>query len=743
MLEGGDRVRGQARYTSDITLPGMLHARPVLSDYAHATIIGVDKEAALAVPGVVAVLTADDLAVTFAPVTRAHMLLARRRVIFYGQPVAVVVAKTDAAAEDGAHAVKIDYDPLPASIDVEAAIAPDAPLVWPDGVPKTINPDDAAHGAVTTQVKQEENSHTNLAGEVNFIRGDVEEGFREADLVLENTYRTQIVHQGYMETNACIAQPDPASGGMIIHSGTQAQFLVRDKVSQILGLAPSKVRVVTPTVGGAFGGKFGINDPLVAAVAWTLKRPVRMALTRSEDFLVGTPAPQTVIRIKTGMTRAGALTAVQAEILLDSGTHPTALHGLTAQVLGAPYKVPNLKIRAVGVLTHKPAAGSYRGPGGPQATFALESQIDEMVRRLELDPLKVRLKNAVEEGDLLADGRRYPSIGLKACLQRLAEHPLWKRREREPGVGYGMAIGGWLGTVMPASAICAMDGDGTLTVNVASTDMTGTNTTMALIAAEVFNLPSGSVRVVSTDTGAGVFAGPSAGSMVTRTVGAAVLAAAQAARKQLLETAASILEANPQDLVLEGGRVAVRGAPGKRLTYSDISTRTMSYNSPYPPIFAQGTVALRDIAPCFVAELARVRVDPETGQIRVLNWLVVQDVGRALNPLLIEGQLHGGVTQSQGFALGEQLAYDENGQLRSGTFMDYALPRAEDVPSIAVELVEVPAQGSPFEARGVGEPPIIPGAAAIANAVRDACGVRVTSLPIKPQAIWKALAEKS
>lgn len=739
MLEGGERVRGLAQYAGDIVLPGMLHARPVLSDRAHARIIGVDKSGALAVPGVVAVFTADDLAVTFIPLTRSHMLLAQGRVIFYGQPVAVVVAESEAAAEDGAQAVGVAYESLPASLDAEAAIAPDAPLVWPQGVPKVINPDDAAHGAVPTQVTQQERGHPNAAGEVNLARGDVEKGFREADLVLENTYRTQIVHQGYMETLACVGRPDPASGGMVVYSSTQAPFAVRDKVSFVLGVPPSKVRVVTPTVGGAFGGKFGTTEPLVAAVAWTLRRPVRMVLTRSEDFLVSTPAPQTVIWIKTGMTKTGVITALQAEILLNSGTHPTALQGLTAQVLGAPYKVPNLKIRGVGVLTHTPAAGSYRGPGGPQATFALESQIDEMARRLGLDPLEVRLKNAVEEGDPMADGRRYPPIGLKACLHRVAQHPMWKHRGRELGVGHGLAVAGWLGTVMPASAACGLEADGTFTVKVASADITGTNTAMALIAAQTLNVSPGNVRVAPSDTAAALFAGPSAGSMTTRTVGAAVLAAAQSVRRLLLGTAAAILEANPEDVVLENGAVVVRGAPSKRLTFQDIATRTMSYGSPYPPIAAAGTAAGQDIAPCFVVGLARVHVDTETGRTRVLDWLVVQDVGCALNPLLIEGQIHGGITQSQGFALGEEMAYDEKGQLLSGTFMDYALPKATDVPSIAVELTEVAATGSPFGARGVGEPSIIPGVAAVANAIRDACGVRVTSLPIRSQMIWESL----
>lgn len=316
---------------------------------------------------------------------------------------------------------------------------------------------------------------------------------------------------------------------------------------------------------------------------------------------------------------------------------------------------------------------------------------------------------------------------------------MWTQRHREPGVGYGLAVAGWMGTVMPASAACGLEGDGTLTVTVASADITGTNTAMALIAAEILNVPPGSVRVVPGDTAATVFAGPNAGSMTTRTVGAAVSVAAQSVRRLLLETAAAMLEANPQDLMLENGAVVVRGAPGKRLTYQDIATRTMSYGSPYPPIAATGTAAVQDIAPCFVVGLARVHVDTETGRIRVLDWLVVQDVGRALNPLLIEGQIHGGITQSQGFALGEELAYDEHGQLLSGTFADYAMPKATDVPSIAVELTEVAAQGSPFGARGVGEPSIIPGVAAVANAIRDACGVRVTSLPIRSQMIWESL----
>ncbi len=435
MLEGGERVRGQACYTADITLPGMLHARPVLSTHAHATIVAVHTTAALAVPGVVAVLTADDLAVKFAGVTRAHLLLAQKRVIFCGQPVAVVVAETEAAAEDGAVAVTVDYEALPASIDVAAATVPGAPLVWPGGVPKTLNPDDAAHGTVTAEVNRDESGATNVTGEVDVTRGDVVQGFHDADLVLETTYRTQIVHQGYLEPNASIAQPDPVTGGMTLYSSTQAQFLVRDKVSQILNLPVSKVRVVTPTVGGAFGGKFGIIDPLVAAVAWTVKRPVRMVLTRSEDFLLTTPAPHMVMRIKTGMSKAGALTAIEGEILVDSGTHPTALAGLAAQVFATSYKVPHLRVRAVGVVTHKPAVGSYRGPGGPQATFALESQIDEMARRLGLDPLAVRLTNAVDEGDLMTDGARYPAIGLKTCLERLAAHPMWTQRQRTPDVG--------------------------------------------------------------------------------------------------------------------------------------------------------------------------------------------------------------------------------------------------------------------------------------------------------------------
>ncbi|MSP12708.1 MAG: xanthine dehydrogenase family protein molybdopterin-binding subunit [Chloroflexi bacterium] len=742
LREGPERVRGQARYTGDINLPGMLHARPVLSDYAHAKIIGIDKSAAEKIPGVVAVLAADDLCVKFRPTSRIQTLLAQERVIFCGQPVVVVIAETAAAAEDGARAVKIDYQPLPAAIDLQAAMAADAPLVWPHGVPQEEKAGSSAHSEVVAETEKPAKKLSNITQETDFTRGDVAEGFQAADLVLENTFRTQIVYQAYMETNACVVQPDPASGGLTVYSSTQSQFLVRDAVAQTVGLQPGKVRVIVPTVGGGFGAKYrSILDPLVAAIAVTLNRPISMVLTRSEDFLAGTPAPQTITRMKMGMTRDGRLTALEAHTYLDAGSHPYGFLAIVERILGSYYKVPHLKIHCVEVVTHKPAAGGYRAPGATQATFPLESQVDEMCRQLGLDPLEVRLKNAVEQGDLLVDGRTYSAIGLKECLQRASEHPVWKNRQPEAHIGYGVSIGGWTGAQSPASAVCGMDGDGTISIQIASVDISGSNTSIAMVAAEIFNVSPDKVRIVSTDTQGGIFAGTTSGSRITRTVGAAVLSAAEEARRQFLEVAADMLEANPEDLILDNGTLMVRGVPGKQLSYAEVASQAQ--NSGPHPILAHGSSALRDMAPGFTVQIAKVYVDPETAQIRILDWVAVQDVGFALNPLLVEGQIHGGLVQSQGWGMGEGMYYDEHGQLLSGTFMDYALPKADETPSISVELVEVPAQGSPFGARGVGEPPIIAGATALANAVRDATGVRVTSLPIRAEVLWREMRAES
>ncbi len=737
LIDGREKVTGRITYTPDLRVPGMLHARLVLSPHAHARIRAVDKAAALRVPGVVEVFTAEDLPhLDPAPTSRAKAMLARERVVFQGQPVAVVLAETEAAALDGAEQVRVDYEPLPAVVDPLAAMAPDAPLVWPEGVP-TEWAEAAMHGIEETDDANTKPRRTNVTATHRFTRGDVERGFREADVIVEQTYRTSMVHQSYLEPQAAVAAVDPLER-VTVWTSTQAQFYVRSEVASVLELPEQQVRVVPMPVGGAFGGKFLLLEPLVATLAWLTRRPVRLVLTRSEDLQSAVPAPQAILEVKTGARRDGTLTALQARLIFDSGAWPATPVSIACNLIGGYYRFPHLDIQGVEVLTHKPAVGAYRAPGAPQATFAIESQMDELARALGMDPIELRLRNACDEGDLMPNGRPWPKIGLRACLERLREHPAWQAREAHgPDEGVGVAVGGWPGGREPAAAVCQLNGDGTLSVHVGSIDITGTHTGFALIAAEAFGVEPERVRIVAGDTDQAPYAGGSGGSKITYTVGLAVLQAAAEARQQVLEVAADHLEAHPDDLEIRDGWVQVRGVPERRVSLAEIGEMTREFGGKYAPIFGRGRSAQTASAPGFAVELAHVRVDQETGAVRLLRFVALQDVGRAINPLAVEGQIHGGVAQGIGWGLTERMVYDEGGQLLTGSLMDYALPKTVTVPPIEVELLEVPAPDGPFGARGVGEPPVVPGAAAIANAIRDAVGVRVTELPVTAERLYR------
>ncbi len=741
LVDGKEKVTGAARYPADLRLPGMLFGRPVLSPYAHARIRAVRTDRARRVPGVVAVLTAADLPVRPEPTTRSRLILAQDRVIFRGQPVALVLAENELAARDGAEAVEVDYEPLRPVVDPLAALTEREALVWPGGVPGEKREDADVHAGPVNAAEQLAVGG-NLAARAVFGWGDVEAGLAEADLVLETTYRTQFVHQSYLEPHAAAAVPDPLGEGLTVYTSTQGQYIVRDLIADIVGLSKTAVRVVPLKIGGGFGAKYGTLEPLVVAAALAVRRPVLVALTRAEDFLATTPAPGTIIRLKTGVRRDGTLTALDADIYIDSGVYRAGLSGIMAMLLGGYYRWPNLRIRTWEVLTNKAATGAYRAPGAPQATFAVESQMDELARRLGLDPLEFRLRNVAGKGDRFpaATDRRWPEVGAAACLAAVRDHPIWRDRGRGAGRGVGLALGGWPGGLGPATAVCRLEEDGTLQLHVGSIDLgNGTDTAFILLAAEILGLPPEKVRIVSGDTALGPFAGASGGSKITYTVGAAVVRAAQAAREKILRAAAEYLEANPEDLEVKDGFVSVRGVPGRGMSLEELGQKTFAGQRGLAPIVAEGESSIGRQAPAFTAQVVEVEVDPETGLVKPVRFLAVQDVGRAINPLTIEGQVHGGATQGLGWALMEQLVYDEQGELITGTFLEYALPRALDVPGFEVELVEVPSELGPFGARGVGEPPIVPGPAAVANAVRDAVGVRVTELPITPERLWRAL----
>jgi CO/xanthine dehydrogenase Mo-binding subunit len=584
---------------------------------------------------------------------------------------------------------------------------------------------------------------TNIVKAGGYQRGDAAAGLAQADVIVERTFNTPMVHQSPVETQAVVVQPDPLTGGAQVWVSTQGPFGVRKDVAAAPDVPEADVRVRGMTIGGGFGSKNGLYEPLVALAARLVGRPVRLWLTRTEEMLAANPAPPVRIRGRLGAKRDGSLTGLECQVTVDGGCYPFDLGKFLAYMFGSLYRVPNFDLQGRDVLTFKVSAGAYRAPGAPSVTFAIDCLMDEMAAKLGLDPLEFRLRHAAQPGDRMAkDKDTWPSMGMTAVLEALQQHPAWQKRAeaRARGHGVGMAVGGWLGGTEPAAAVCRLNRDGTLQVHVGSMDLNGTATGFALMAAETFGVAPEQVRVLISDTDTAPYSGASAGSKVTYATGSAVVQAAREARRQVLAVAAEELEAAVEDLEIVNGQVQVRGAPDRGLLLKDLADKTYDWGSRHAPVYGAGRFAVEDSAPAFNAQLAEVEVDADTGAVRVHKLVVVQDVGRAINPLAVQGQMRGGATQGIGWALYEQMLYDDGGQLVTGTLMEYTLPSiSQTAPDIDTVLVEVPSEYGPFGARGVGEAPVVPTAAAVANAVADATGVRLTDLPLTAPRVWAVL----
>lgn len=738
------KVRGATRFTADVPVPGLLHARLVLSHEAHALITGIDAEAALELPGVVAVLTAADLPLKSQGRGRLYEPLAREEVVYAGQPVALVVAETEAIAQDGAQRVVVDLEPREPVLDLEAAARRGSPLArvraaaTGDGVELS-----DAHASVQAAGVQDEELSDNVLGTALLQNGDLAAELARSAAVVRGRFATSWIHQGYLETQSATASPAP-DGELVVTCSTQAPFATRDELAKLLGLATERVRVRAAPLGGAFGGKMMVIEPLACAAAIALQRPVRLALTRSEDMAAANPAPAEILELELGADAEGTLTGIRARVLVDRGsTEDFGVESIAAMLSAGPYRWAAHRLAALGVRTNRVTFGAYRAPAAPPAAFALESLLDELAVQLGLDPMELRLRNVMTEGDRTVAGVTLPVFGARACLERVRDHPLWTRRaELPPGEGVGLSIGWWPGGYEPAAAICRLDADGRLTVITGAADMTGVETAFAAIAADTFGVDAARVRVVAADTSSAPYAGTSGGSKITYTVGRAVQRAAAQARERLLEVAADELEISPLDLEIADGSVRPRGVPAKAIAIDQLAARILSFGSRHMPVEGHGRSA-QTPAPQAAAHLSHVRVDPETGAVTVLAHVVAQDVGRALNPALVQGQMHGGVAQGIGWALLERLAHDAHGQLTTGTLAGYALPSSDVVPPIEALIVEVPAPDGPFGAKGVGEAPVVGVAGAIANAVAAATGVRPRQLPITAESVWRALAETS
>ena len=737
------KVTGAMRYVADRPRLGGLHARLVLATHAHARIVSIDADAARTAAGVVAVFLGDDLGLKRGS-DRLAIPLAKDEVVFAGQPVAVVIAETEAQAADAAELVMINLEPLPVVLDLGAAMEVGAVLVRPD-----LLEDDGGQTAMDAQTHaavggagddsiDREPWSANVVGRTRYRTGDVETAFRVAAATVRREFKTAWVHQGYIETQGCTAWVDD-DGTLVVESSTQGTFALRKDLGRVLCLPTNRIRVVPAPLGGAFGGKWAILEPIVAASALRLGRPVRLILERRHDFLASNPSQAFELDVDIAADADGAFTALRVRILADGGAFADfSADALAGVLVAGPYRWPNVEISAYGVLTHRVGTGPYRGPSGPPTAFAIESVVDELAAALGADPVALRRQNGSRPGDQMVDDEAWAPHALDEVLDVVETRPLWQRRATLPdGEGIGLSVGYWPGSKDPAAALCRMSPDGSVQIVTGVVDMSGTNGAFQAIAAEVLGMSPDAIEIITVDTGSAPPSPGSGGSTVTYSAGRAVRFAAEDARRQLLAAASAELEISVDDLEIVDGMVRPRGTPGRGLPVAKLIRA--NDRASRAPIEGHATSAHTSLAPSIAAFLAHVRVDRASGETHVLGFEAIQDVGRALNPALVAGQQYGGAAQAIGWALYEELVHDAGGQLISATFLDYAIPRAGQVPAIDASYVELPAPDGPFGAKGIGEAAVVGGAAAIANAVAAASGLRPTELPMTPQRIWRGL----
>jgi CO/xanthine dehydrogenase Mo-binding subunit len=751
--DGAEKVTGRTEYVADLKPKGMLHAKLLRSPHAHARIKRIDTSKAKALPGVRAVVVAADIpGLKKKAPTRAHAVLAIDRVVFVGQPVAAVAADELAIAEEACDLIQVDYEVLAAAVDPLDAMQVGAPPVAEAGTEADTSEALAHSGVAAAKSEVKPSKAVNISQQAKINRGDLAKAFAESDVVIEKTYRIPMVHQGYLEPHAVLAQWDQ-QGNLTLWASTQGSFNTRSEVADILGLEENQIKVIPMECGGGFGGKIrALCEPITAVLAKASGRPVRYVMTRREELDAGNPAPQVIIKLKTGCKRDGTLMALDADTIIESGAFSGAVLTMSAVFIASVYKFPNFEVRGFEVLTHKPSIAAYRAPTAPHTFFAIDSQMELMAQALGVDAVEFRMRHLMQEGDPMANGQKWQSNGAKQVLARIAEHPLWKNRKAwsaQTGkngrglCGTGLALGGWIPGLQPTGATVRLNPDGSLSVLTGQVDIAGTNIALAQIAASAYGVDIDKIKITTGDTDVAPMTGLSAGSKTIYTVGTAVLEAAKDARKQTLQIAAAEMEAAVEDLEIEDGRVVVRGVPDKGVTLASIGKKGNLYMSKIPPVLGVSHPAFAVQAPAFAAELAKIEVDPDTGQTTIHDFVVVQDAGKAINPLGVEGQMQGGAVQSIGIALTEAMMYDKNGRLMNPSLLDYRKLTAADLPNIETIIVEVPAPAGPFGARGVGEPPIVPAPAALANAVYDATGVRLTELPLSPERIALAIAARS
>ncbi len=726
--DGHDKVTGRARYGADFSLPGMLCGRVLRSPHAHARILKIDTAEALALEGVHAVLTGDDLPDLTSSEESSSLsaasrnIMARDKVLYHGHAVAAVAASTPEVAREALALIRVEYEVLESVLGIEEALADGAPLLDEE-----------------LRTKGEEDPKpSNVAAKVMFSNGDIEVGFALADEIVEREFTTQAVHQGYIEPHACLAQMGE-DGKATLWVSSQGQFAIRSMTAGILGVELSHLRVIPAEIGGGFGGKTTVYlEPLAVALSRKSGRPVKMVMSREEVFRGSGPALGTRIKVKLGATREGRLVAAQALLHYEAGGFPGSSVQAGAMTIFSSYALEHLEITGYDVVVNKPKGAAYRAPGAPMAAFATESLMDELATRLEIDPVDFRLRNAAKEGVQSAFGPRFRRIGLVETLEAIQAHPHY-RAPLKPNQGRGVAVGFWFNAGLQSSASVNVNEDGTVSVVSGSPDIGGSRASLAIMAAEELGIEYEAVDVTVADTASVGFNDVTGGSRVTFATGMAVIESAREVIQQLRERAASIWDVEVDQVVWQEGRAFVPDS--KEIESLDLKAIADQAGETGGPITGRHSLSARGVGMGFGAHICDVQVDPETGRVEVVRYTAVQDAGRAIHPSYVEGQMQGGVAQGIGWALNEEYIYNADGELQNPGFLDYRIPVASDLPMIDTVIVEVPNDGHPYGVRGVGEVPIVAPLPAVANAVCAATGVRFTDLPLSPPRVLKGIED--
>ena len=737
--DGLEKVIGAAKFGADTQLSGMLHGKVLRSPHAHARIKSIDTSKAEALPGVTAVVTSKDFPIIGNVIIDlaeggsrllAEHIMAADKARYKGHAVAAVSATSAHIAEAALELIEVDYEVLKPVLSIQDSMKDDAPLL---------------HDTMTTHFKMERfargddtGAQSNIASHIQHKLGDIDKGFADADVIVDGEYTTQTVHQGYIEPHASTASW-AGDGRLTIWTCTQGAFAIRSSCSAILDIPESRIKVIPTEIGGGFGAKATTYlEPVAAILSKKSGRPVKVIMSRKDVFEGTGPAAASLMRTKIGATKDGKITAAKLWLAFDAGAFPGSPIGGATMCATGPYNIENLLVDGYDVVTNHQKVQAYRAPGQPQGSFSVEPLMDELAEKLGIDPMELRLRNVVKEGDR-PNGVPHPVFGAKELEEAMRDHDHYQTPLSGPNQGRGAAIGyRWQGG-QASSVTINVNSDGTINLTSGSVDIGGTRTAIAMQAAEVLGITAEDVAPAVADTDSVGYTANTGGSRTAFDTGYAAVKAAEEINRLMAQRAALIFEVDEGDITVEGGQFVCPSTEDK-ISFKDLSARLMRTGG---PVTCSVSTVSPGIGPVIAGNLVDVEVDPETGKVDVLRYTAFMDVGTAVHPAYVEGQIQGGTVQGIGWALNEEYVYDENGAMLNSSFLDYRMPTALDVPMIDTVMIEVPNPKHPFELRGVGEATIIPPLSALAIAVSNAIGVRMHDLPLTPDAILKALESKN